>query len=180
MFRFAQHDNKNTFSPGREIMKALVIYDSFFGNTEKIARAICDALCDNKDVDVRRVCDVRPEQLTGLNLLIVGSPTRAFRPSPSISGFLKSIPANSLYGIKSASFDTRISPDDTNSRVLRFMVSLFGYAAKPISEKLRNKGAEIITAPEGFFVTGTEGPLKDGELEQAAAWAKKIRESLTL
>ncbi len=61
--------------------------------------------------------------------------------------------------------------EDTPSRFLRFMESVFGYAAKPISEKLRRKGAEIIAAPEGFFVKDTKGPLKEGELERAKKWA---------
>jgi hypothetical protein len=51
---------------------------------------------------------------------------------------------------------------------------VFGYAAKPISEKLRKKGGELIIAPEGFFVKDVEGPLKEGELERAAAWAREI------
>ena len=129
-------------------MKTLVIYDSFFGNTEKIARTICDALSEKMEVEVRRVIDVEPGELAGLDLLIVGSPTRAFRPSPAISNFLKKIPAGGLRGVKAAGFDTRISLIDTNSRVLRFLVKLFGYAAKPISEKLRIKDAESVIAPE--------------------------------
>ena len=52
---------------------------------------------------------------------------------------------------------------------------VFGYAAKPISEKLRRKGGELIVAPEGFFVKDVEGPLKEGELERAEAWAREIR-----
>ena len=59
-------------------MKALIIYDSFFGNTERVAQAIATALSDRADVTARRVGDVRPEHLTGLDLLIVGSPTRVF------------------------------------------------------------------------------------------------------
>ncbi|MBU1879976.1 MAG: nitric oxide synthase, partial [Chloroflexi bacterium] len=69
-------------------MKALVVYDSFFGNTEKIAQAIGAALEPQMDVEVRRVGDVRPDQLTGLTLLIGGSPTRGFRPSPATSKLL--------------------------------------------------------------------------------------------
>jgi flavodoxin I len=155
-------------------MKALIIYDSFFGNTEKIARAIADALGSSMEVEVYKVSDAKPERLTGQDLLIVGSPTRAFRPSPGISGFLKNIPPNRLQGVKAAAFDTRISTVDIKSRALRFLVDLFGYAAKPISKKLGKKGAQIVIAPEGFLVGDTEGPLKQGELERAAAWAKQI------
>ena len=155
-------------------MKALVIYDSFFGNTEKIAQAIGQALGSQGEVEVCRVGEVRPEQLAGLNLLVVGSPTRAFRPSPAISKFLGGIPANGLQGIKVAAFDTGISLQDAHSAILSFFVRLFGYAAKPIADKLTKKGGELAVSPEGFFVKGSEGPLKEGELERAADWAKQI------
>jgi flavodoxin I len=155
-------------------MKALVIYDSFFGNTEKIARAIGEALGEQMEVEVRRVGDVQPEQLNGLDLVIVGAPTRAFRPSPDISRFLKNISTGSLQGVKAAAFDTRICEEDITSRALRFLVRLFGYAAKPIADKLRKKGADMVIAPEGFCVDDNEGPLKKGELERAAGWAKQI------
>jgi flavodoxin len=62
-------------------MNALVIYDSVFGNTEQIAQAIGNALGSQEDVKIVRVSNVKPEQLTGLKLLIVGSPTRQFRPT---------------------------------------------------------------------------------------------------
>jgi len=155
-------------------MKALVIYDSFFGNTEQIAQAIGHALGSQGDVEMRRVSDVKPEQLTGLNLLIVGSPTRGFRPTPAISGLLKSIPRNGLQGVTVAAFDTRISVDDVDSSVLRLLVKLFGYAAEPIAGRLKKKGGALALPPEGFIVKGMEGPLQEGELERAADWAKQI------
>jgi flavodoxin len=156
--------------------KALVVYDSFFGNTERIAQSIGNALGRPEDVGVLRVVDVRPEQLAGLTPLIVGSPTRAFRPSPAIKKFLKSIPKNGLKGVKAAAFDTRITDEEIDSAVffLRFLVNIFGYAAKPISDRLVKKGGELIAPPEGFLVKGTEGPLKEGELERASEWAKQI------
>ena len=159
-------------------MKALVIYESFFGNTEKITQAIGKGLGSSADVEVRKVADVQPEQLKGLDLCIVGSPTRAFSPSPGTKRFLKKIHAGGLQGLRAAAFDTRISEDDAKPRALRFLMKLFGYAAEPISMKLGKKGAEIIVAPEGFCVNNTKGPLKDGELERATAWAKQIVEKL--
>jgi len=157
-------------------MKALVVYDSVFGNTEQIAQAIGNALGSQEDVEILRVSNVKPEQLTGLKLLIVGSPTRGFRPTPAISNLLKSIPKNGLKGVKVAAFDTRFTMDEIESSVfiLPILVNIFGYAAKPISDRLEKKGGELIIPPEGFFVDGTEGPLKKGELERAADWAKQI------
>jgi flavodoxin len=155
-------------------MKAWVVYDSVFGNTEKIAQAIGRALGPSKEVEIRRVGDVKPEEWTGATLLVVGSPTRGFRPTPAMSSLLKSIPANGLKDIRVAAFDTGIALDDIDSRPLRGLVKLFGYAARPMAERLQKKGGELVLPPEGFFVEGTEGPLKEGELERAAEWVKQI------
>jgi len=159
-------------------MKVLIIYDSVFGNTEKIAQAIGNSLDSKENVETLRVSDVKPEQLIGLELLIVGSPTRVFKPIKAIMNFLNKIPLNVLKGVKVAAFDTRISTADVNSRLLNILVKLFGYAAKPIAYKLEKKGGSLIIPPEGFFVKDSEGPLKDGELERAADWAKLIMKTL--
>ncbi|MCI0494323.1 flavodoxin family protein [candidate division KSB1 bacterium] len=155
-------------------MKALVIYDSVFGNTEKIAQAIGKRLASKLDIEILRASDVKPAQLTGFNLLIFGSPTRKFSPTPAITNLLKEIPRNGLKEVRAAAFDTRISVDDVKSRFLNFMVKLFGYAAEPIANRLQKKGAELIISPEGFIVNDSEGPLKEGELERAEDWASKI------
>ncbi len=155
-------------------MKAFVVYDSFFGNTEQIARAIGSSLGDPQEVGVLKVGEVQPEQLVGLELLIVGSPTRGFRPSPAISDFLKKISNNSLQGIHATAFDTRIANSEVGSPILRTLVKIGGYAAEPIADRLKKKGASLIVSPQGFFVKASEGPLKEGELERAASWASQI------
>jgi len=152
-------------------MKALVIYDSAYGNTEKVAQAMAEAL----DYEARRVTEVQPAQLTGLDALIVGSPTQKFQPLKPVKDFLKAIPAGQLDGVKVAAFDTRIALEDANSAILNFFVKLFGYAAEPMGNRLTKKGGELAMPPEGFYVDGTEGPLKEGELERAAAWAQQIQ-----
>ena len=156
-------------------MKILVIYDSVFGNTEKIAQSIGVALDTKKDVRVVRVTDATIEQLTGVNLLLVGSPTRGFRPTEGISTYLKNLPKDILKGVRAAAFDTRIPLETIKASVFRFIVSKGGYAAPAITKKLLAKGAEIIAEPEGFFVKESEGPLVEGELERAAAWAKGLK-----
>ena len=155
-------------------MKAWIIYDSFFGNTEQVAQAIGRALGSPEEVEVLRVGDVGSEHWTGVPLLVVGSPTRAFSPSPAIKKMLKSIPRNALQGVKVAAFDTRIAVDDVDSRILSLLVKVFGYAAKPIADRLVKKGGTLAIPPEGFFVKDSEGPLKDGERERAADWARQI------
>ena len=75
-------------------MKALVVYDSFFGNTEKIAQAMGDALKSQAEVRTLRVGDVKPEHLTGLSLLIVGlaNSRNSSAPAAAMKVWLKTLP----------------------------------------------------------------------------------------
>jgi flavodoxin len=155
-------------------MKTTVIYDSVFGNTEKVSQAIGKAL----SAEVYRVGDVKADVLTGVEFLLVGSPTRAFRATEAIRKFLQRLPANRLKGVKVAAFDTRMRIEEINSPVLNFMVPIFGFAAKPMADGLIKKGGELAAPPEGFFVAGGEGPLKEGELERAAEWARRMHQAL--
>jgi flavodoxin len=155
-------------------MKALIIYDSFFGNTQKIAETIAKSMDSKGTVPVIKVADVKPDDLLHLDYLLVGSPTRAFQPTQAITKLLKSIPSGGLKGTKVAAFDTRISIEDTPVAILKFFAKIFGYAANPILKILVKKGGIPSLPPEGFFVKDSEGPLKEGELEKAAAWAKRI------
>jgi flavodoxin I len=151
-------------------VKALVVYDSVYGNTEKVAQAMAAAL----ECEARRVTVVTPEELAGLDALIVGSPTQAFQPLKPVKAFLKSIPAGKLNGIKVAAFDTRMDVKEVGNAVLTVFAKLFGYAAEPIGKQLVKKGGTQAIPPEGFIVKGKEGPLRDGELERAADWARRV------
>jgi len=149
-------------------MKSLVIYGTYFGNTEKIAQAIAERL-NTKAVNVK---EFKKEMLDNIDLLVVGSPTRAFRPIDSIKEFIGSLP--DLDGIKVAAFDTRINVDIINSKLLKFLAKIFGYAAEPMLKKLVKKGGEKVLEPAGFCVKDSEGPLLDGELQRAKEWVSKL------
>ena len=160
-------------------MKALVAFDSAYGNTEQVARAIGAALGPQEDVGVLRVGEVAPEHLAGVSLLVAGSPTQKFSPTGPTTRFLKRIPKDGLNGIRVAAFDTRFTEAEiAKVKILAFFVRLFGYAAEPIADRLQKKGGELVVPPEPFYVSGTEGPLLDGELERAGAWAKQIAATL--
>lgn len=154
-------------------MKTLVIYDSVFGNTEKVAQAIGKVL-GATNATVKKVTEVAESDLKALDWIIAGSPTRAFRPTEGMNTFLKTLDAGSLKEVKAAVFDTRISPETIKSKAFRFIVSRAGYAAPAMAKLLQSKGAEVIGGPEGFLVLESEGPLAEGELERAAAWVKSI------
>lgn len=145
-----------------------------YGNTQKIAEAIGKALGEKNPVAVIKAADVKPEDLLHLDFLLVGSPTHAFSPTKPVTKLLKSLPNGSLKGIKVVSFDTRMDVKEINNGFLKFMAGMFGYAAKTISNLLVKKSGELVAPGEGFIVKASEGPLKEGELERAAAWAKQI------
>jgi flavodoxin I len=143
--------------------EGFVVYDSMYGNTEKIAEAIGSAIVG--DVMVLNVAKANPSELESIDLLIVGSPTQGGRPKRAIQEFLNRVPESAVKGINIAAFDTRFSTK---------WVKVFGYAAGKIARSLEKLGGTLIVSPEGFFVKGKEGPLEEGELERAASWAKEI------
>jgi flavodoxin I len=149
-------------------MKTLVVYDSLYGNTEKIAKAIGDAV--GGEVRVLSVGEAKPSELTTVDLLLVGSPTHGGRASPPMREFLDKVQARGLQGVKVAAFDTRLANK---------WAGIIGFAAGRIAKSLRKKGGTLVLSPEAFYVEGTEGPLKEGELERAAAWARGIVQNAT-
>jgi flavorubredoxin len=142
-------------------MNAVVVYDSHYGNTERIAQAIADALHAAGQARAIRVADADPVELQGVDLLVVGSPTQGWRPTPAVQHFLDQISAAPIRELAVACFDTRF-------RKPRWMT---GSAAERITRTMRRRGGELLLEPESFFVQGTEGPLESGELERASGWA---------
>ncbi|HGE72965.1 TPA: flavodoxin [Candidatus Poribacteria bacterium] len=142
-------------------MRALVIYDTNFGNTKIIAEAIAKEL--GSDAKAVSVSDFDIKELEGIELLVVGSPIIGWRPSERMGKFLASLNKDQLKGVKSATYDTRVK------------VFFHGDASRKIAKKLEDAGAEIIDKPQAFFVKGKEGPLLDGEVEKATEWAKRLK-----
>ena len=158
-------------------MKGLVVYESFFGNTAKVAEEIGRTLAEHAEVRALPAGEVESSMLEGIDFLVVGSPTRAFRATDGVLRFLDGLPAGRLDHVKAAAFDTRVDVTLIKSPLVRLFLGRTGHAAKPIAKRLGRRGAEMVAEPEGFFVTGTEGPLKEGEIERAALWARKIEEA---
>jgi flavodoxin len=155
-------------------MKVLVVYESFFGNTEKVARAIAAAYLNPAEIEVVAAAHLTAEQTAEAEVLVVGSPTRAFSATEATKKWLKTLKPSSLQGKKVAAFDTRMDVKEVNNGFLTFMAGIFGYAAEPIDKALVRAGGEQLVKPEGFIVTASEGPLREGELERAAVWAQGL------
>ena len=142
-------------------MKALVLFDSVYGNTKKIAETVAKEL--GKDVKTVSISDFNSKDLTGIKLLVVGSPILAFRPSEKTGKFLASLSTGQLKGIKAAAFDTRVR------------IFFHGDAAGKIAAKLKQAGAEIVAEPCGFIVEGKEGPLAVDAVAKAKEWTGSIK-----
>jgi flavodoxin len=146
------------------MMRVLVVYDSLHGNTKAVAEAIGGAMAG--EVAVRHVTEVETTGLGAYDLVVVGAPTHGGRPSDPAKGFLAKVQAPALQGVRVAGFDTRLT-----SRWVR----IFGYAAPRIAKALEAAGGTLAGPPGDFYVTGGEGPLREGELARAVAWARAVQ-----
>jgi hypothetical protein len=163
-------------------VKAIVVYESLWGNTAAIARAIAEGI--GPDARALSTAEAVGAQLEGADLIVGGAPllgfslpTEAMRDSirtsaekppapadlsaPSMRSWLAALPHGAG---RSAAFETRIwwSP---------------GSAAKKIAGELEAAGYGACAKPEKFVVTGKWGPLKDGELERAREWGAQLARS---
>ncbi len=152
-------------------MKILIVYDSLYGNTEKIAHSIAEAF-SAQQARLMSVKDVVSADLIDVDLLIAGSPTHGARPSQGMKDFLNLIPGGSLKNMQAAAFDTGI-PVDAKKGFVRLFIRFFGYASKHIASALKKNAAAILAA-ETFFVLDKEGPLKEGETERSKQWAGEL------
>jgi len=147
-------------------MNALVLYESRFGNTERVAEAIALALQEEvptRLAAVEEVPDVA-EALLGVDLLVVGGPTHAHGISEGLHDAVERLGERSLAGVRVAAFDTRIS----GPRIVT------GSAAVRLARLLRRRGGWLVVPPANFIVEGREGPLGRGEVEHARAWAAEV------
>ena len=142
-------------------MKALVIYDSVYGNTKRVAEVVAAEL--GKNAKMVSASDFKDKDLAAADLLVVGSPIVGWSPTEKMGRFLKALNSGQLKGVKAAAFDTRMR------------IFFHGDAAKKIAEALNLAGAEIIAEPIGFSVEGREGPLAKDALGKAKEWAGLIK-----
>ena len=161
-------------------MRSLVVYESSFGNTRRIAQQIAAALAKEGDVDLVSVDEPLPS-LDEVDLLVVGGPTHIHGLSSrrsrqgaleqgadgevgiGVRGWIDALP-NGARGPRVAAFDTRAHKP----------ALLVGSAAHGIARRLRQRGYARAAEPESFFVEGTPGPLEEGELERAREWGRKL------
>ena len=134
---------------------AIVIYDSKFGNTEKIARSFAGGL-QMSGIDTTCIItnDVRTESLKDYDFIAIGAPTQMFTASKPMKDFLLRLEgAQGLEGKYAFAFDTKFA-----SRLSRS-------ASKFIEKTLKELGMEIARPRQSAIVDKTEGPFENGEEE---------------
>lgn len=158
-------------------MEALILYETHFGNTRQIAQAIAGALGEWYEVRAQPLAQPG-DMVPAVDLLLIGAPTHHHGTSLTMRTFLEALPRGALKGATAVVFDTRYP----GARWLT------GSAAVRIARVLRSKGAQLVAAPESFFVEPDVPPrgekrrhdrerLRAGEAERAAAWARQLVEA---
>jgi len=173
-------------------MRAVVVYESMYGNTREVAEAIGGGLGTSLDVLVLPVSQVSPEAVAEAGLVVVGGPTHAH--GMSRAGTRKAAveaadkPASPLraepgalgpglrdwfgslgqHPVKAAAFDTR----------LHAPAALTGRAAKGVARSLRAHGFQMVAEPESFLVT-RQDRLEPQETARARAWGARLAASIT-
>ena len=140
-------------------VRACVIFDTRYGNTEKIARSFETGL---QQAGLQTVCvnarDVAIDSLNQYDLICVGAPTEAFSAPKPMKEFLGKLKNNDLSGKFGFAFDTKLD------------WRLSGSAAKFIEKELNNLGLQVVAPRESAIVFtlkergATAGAkLKEGE-----------------
>lgn len=147
-------------------MNALVLYDSKFGNTERIAEAIALELQEQLPTRLASIGEVADcaTALEDVDLLVIGGPTQRHGISPDLRLAVQCLGTRSLDGVRVATFDTR----------LRGLRAVTGSAAVRLARLARRRGGWLVVPSESFVVEGDEGPLRPGEQEHARGWAREV------
>jgi flavodoxin len=153
----------------------LVVFDSLFGSTEVVARAIAEVLSLSGPARALRVGEIEPGHLDGVTLLVVGSPGRSSRPTAGILGWLGRLPPGRLEGVAVAAFDTRIDATSSGHPLAVLMRRWFGHPAEALEGRLLSLGGERAAPAAGFVVVKPMGPLRDGETDRAREWARSLQ-----
>lgn len=161
------------------MVRAVVVYESIFGNTKDVARAIAEGLSAHLPVETVEV-GAAPTSLTEDVVLVVGGPTHAFgmsRPETRQDAAASATaPVSQTQGVREwlkritisghpsvATFDTKV----TRPR-------LPGSAGHAIERSLQGKGCRILRPAETFLVHGKTGPLAGGEVQRARAFGREL------
>jgi flavodoxin len=149
-------------------MKALIVFDTKYGMTEKIAAAIMKGMKEGgvPDVVMKKVGDAKEDDYKVAEAWIFGSPVHIGGATGDAKKALKIAVESGASGKKGTTFDTR------------FANSTGKGAAEKMMEKMEEAGVKKAAEPEWFIVLKTKGPLAEGEEAKAATFGKKIAQAM--
>jgi hypothetical protein len=161
-------------------MRALVVYESMFGNTQRIAEAIAAGISSRMNAEAVEVTNA-PTSVE-VDLLVVGGPTHAF--GMTREGTRKQAAEQAGAGLVSRGEGIRewlahldlgaLRPAAATFDTCFRKARLLGTASKAIAKRLRRLGLSTVTDAEHFFVSGSPGPLLPGEEERARRWGEQV------
>lgn len=157
-------------------MRALVVYESMFGNTKAVAESVAVGVSTQLPVELLEVGAAPPLAEVDADLLVLGGPTHAFglsrtrtredataRTGRSVisqrRGLREWLEDGGRAPAQTATFDTKVRRPN-----------LPGSAARGAEKRLRRLGGRPVARAETFYVDGMEGPLLPGELDRAREW----------
>lgn len=170
------------------LVRALVVYESMYGNTEEIARSVGEGLGTELQVDVLEV-DSAPPTTEGYDLIVVGGPTHAHMMSSKSSRADTAKKAGEKVVSKGTGIRDwigKIAPHRSRSPFATFDTRfdkpawVTGSAARGAASRLRRRGFERLSPPVSFFIEGGEGPLREGEIDRAFEWGERLAVRLVM
>jgi flavodoxin len=145
-------------------MSVLVIFDSQCKHTERIAQAISRALNGTHQVRAIDVIQAEGLDLEGIEMLFLGSPTQRRKPSLAMQNLVNRIPVQNLKGPDLATFGVHPAMPE----------AVTGSAARAMGGRIRQRGGSLVAPPESFVTDAKANNLKNGEIERASSWARKV------
>jgi len=147
-------------------LKGLIVCESFYGNTWKVAEALQEELAESGNItDLLKAKEAEGVEASGYDFLLLGGPTRMFRASPGTRQFVKKLP-KSWAGKPFATFCTELK------------AYRGPHAAVLLAEALIKRGLVQVAEPIITYVMGGKGPLDDDALPQAKKYAKSLAQVL--
>jgi menaquinone-dependent protoporphyrinogen IX oxidase len=147
-------------------MKGIVIFDTSYGNTKKIAETIAETLKESGiAIDISYVKDVKKLNAKDYDFLVLGSPTKFGTMSFTVKSFLGKVKSKEWMNRPFAAFDTE-NPENIARNE--------GSAAEKIAEKLKEKQMNQLLPVLKAVVLGWKGPLQEGEIERAKEYAREL------
>ena len=153
-------------------MKTLIVYDSFFGNTEKVANKLYEILSKSQKTKLAHVSEAQNLNIEQYEWSVVGSPTRYYNPTPAITAFVRELKTVS---VNIAFFDTRL--DAEGHWLMGPMEKIFKFASDTMEILVRNTKAKQMISSLGVYVTGTEGPIARNAMKDVENWAKLLTDA---